>query len=81
MQIRFGKKVTEREEGLLTNIYISRLSKEYDFFPQTFILPNDSRTLRQEFERLGGKQKWIIKPVRKGRETGGTLEVSTFMFI
>ncbi|XP_065839948.1 tubulin monoglutamylase TTLL4-like [Oscarella lobularis] len=44
--------------------------KEYDFFPQTFILPNDSRTLRQEFERLGGKQKWIIKPPAAARGIG-----------
>eukprot|EP00118_Oscarella_pearsei_P001491 m.7589 g.7589 ORF g.7589 m.7589 type:complete len:786 (+) comp19114_c0_seq1:73-2430(+) len=44
--------------------------KEYDFFPQTYVLPNDSVALKQEFDRLAGKQKWIIKPPASARGIG-----------
>lgn len=38
--------------------------KEFGFFPQTFVLPADSKQLKRAWEDGGNKQKWIIKPVR-----------------
>ncbi|MEQ2213762.1 Tubulin polyglutamylase ttll4, partial [Xenoophorus captivus] len=37
--------------------------QEFNFFPRTFILPQDIKLLRKAWEDGGSKQKWIVKPV------------------
>lgn len=46
--------------------------KEFSFFPQSFILPQDSKLLRKAWES-SSRQKWIVKPVSeaKGEVDGG----------
>ncbi|KAK3102681.1 hypothetical protein FSP39_013107 [Pinctada imbricata] len=44
--------------------------KEYGFFPQTFVLPNDMKLLKRAWEDGGNKQKWIIKPPASARGIG-----------
>lgn len=41
--------------------------KEFNFFPQSFILPQDIKLLRKAWEESGSRQKWIVKPVRTKR--------------
>ncbi|XP_013772726.2 tubulin polyglutamylase TTLL4-like isoform X2 [Limulus polyphemus] len=41
----------------------------FDFIPETFILPLDSRNLRQIWEQEG-KRRWILKPPASARGTG-----------
>lgn len=36
--------------------------KEFSFFPQSFILPQDAKLLRKAWES-SSRQKWIVKPV------------------
>lgn len=36
--------------------------KEFSFFPQSFILPQDAKLLRKTWES-SRRQKWIVKPV------------------
>lgn len=38
--------------------------KEFNFFPQSFILPQDIKLLRKAWEEGASQQKWIVKPVR-----------------
>ena len=38
-------------------------AQNFDFVPQTFVLPSDMRLLKREWEEGGVKNKWIIKPV------------------
>lgn len=35
----------------------------FGFIPRTYVLPQDSKLLRQAWEKSCGKEKWIIKPV------------------
>ncbi|XP_072301123.1 tubulin monoglutamylase TTLL4 [Eucyclogobius newberryi] len=44
--------------------------QEFNFFPRTFILPQDIRPLRKAWEDGGTKQKWIIKPPASARGMG-----------
>lgn len=37
--------------------------KEFNFFPQTFILPQDIKLLKKAWEEGASRQKWIVKPV------------------
>lgn len=37
--------------------------KEMDFVPLTFVLPQDIKLLKKEWDEGGTKQKWILKPV------------------
>jgi tubulin polyglutamylase TTLL4 len=37
---------------------------EYDFIPQTFVLPSDYALLKNEIENSDKNGKWILKPVR-----------------
>lgn len=37
--------------------------KEFNFFPQSFILPQDIKLLRKVWEEGASRQKWIVKPV------------------
>jgi tubulin polyglutamylase TTLL4 len=44
--------------------------KEFGFIPRTYVLPQDSKLLRQVWEKSCGKEKWIIKPPASARGTG-----------
>ncbi|KAJ0006027.1 hypothetical protein NQD34_015921 [Periophthalmus magnuspinnatus] len=44
--------------------------QEFNFFPRTFILPQDIKQLRKAWEDGGTKQKWIIKPPASARGMG-----------
>lgn len=44
--------------------------KEFSFFPQSFILPQDAKLLRKAWES-GSRQKWIVKPVSGSRWAAG----------
>ncbi|MBZ3880611.1 Tubulin polyglutamylase TTLL4 [Sciurus carolinensis] len=43
--------------------------KEFSFFPQSFILPQDSKLLRKAWES-NSRQKWIVKPPASARGIG-----------
>uniref|UniRef100_A0A8D0WF57 Tubulin polyglutamylase TTLL4 n=1 Tax=Sus scrofa TaxID=9823 RepID=A0A8D0WF57_PIG len=43
--------------------------KEFSFFPQSFILPQDAKLLRKAWES-GSRQKWIVKPPASARGIG-----------
>ncbi|PWA19420.1 hypothetical protein CCH79_00017156 [Gambusia affinis] len=44
--------------------------QEFNFFPKTFILPQDIKLLRKAWEDSGSKKKWIIKPPASARGMG-----------
>ncbi|NXH10511.1 TTLL4 polyglutamylase, partial [Bucco capensis] len=44
--------------------------KEFNFFPQSFILPQDIKLLRKAWEEGGSHQKWIVKPPASARGIG-----------
>lgn len=44
--------------------------KEFSFFPQSFILPQDAKLLRKAWES-SSRQKWIVKPVSGWRRAAG----------
>ncbi|NWZ67942.1 TTLL4 polyglutamylase, partial [Acrocephalus arundinaceus] len=44
--------------------------KEFNFFPQSFILPQDIRLLRKAWEEGASRQKWIVKPPASARGIG-----------
>ncbi|NXG43720.1 TTLL4 polyglutamylase, partial [Psilopogon haemacephalus] len=44
--------------------------KEFNFFPQSFILPQDIKLLRKVWEEGASRQKWIVKPPASARGTG-----------
>ncbi|NXS15037.1 TTLL4 polyglutamylase, partial [Neodrepanis coruscans] len=44
--------------------------KEFNFFPQTFILPQDIKLLRKAWEEGASRQKWIVKPPAAARGIG-----------
>uniref|UniRef100_A0A8C8SLR4 Tubulin tyrosine ligase like 4 n=1 Tax=Pelusios castaneus TaxID=367368 RepID=A0A8C8SLR4_9SAUR len=44
--------------------------KEFNFFPQSFILPQDIKLLRKAWEESGSRQKWIVKPPASARGIG-----------
>lgn len=43
--------------------------KEFNFFPQSFILPQDIKLLRKAWEEGASRQKWIVKPVREKKHS------------
>ncbi|KAF7649172.1 hypothetical protein LDENG_00145900 [Lucifuga dentata] len=43
---------------------------EFNFFPQSFILPQERKQLRRAWEDGGSRQKWIIKPPASARGEG-----------
>ncbi|KAM5229360.1 LOW QUALITY PROTEIN: tubulin monoglutamylase TTLL4 [Ctenodactylus gundi] len=43
--------------------------KEFSFFPQSFILPQDAKLLRKAWES-NSRQKWIVKPPASARGIG-----------
>ncbi|KAM9305042.1 tubulin monoglutamylase TTLL4 [Gastrophryne carolinensis] len=44
--------------------------KEFNFFPQSFVLPQDIKLLKKAWEQGGTKQKWIVKPPASARGMG-----------
>ncbi|NXY16062.1 TTLL4 polyglutamylase, partial [Atrichornis clamosus] len=44
--------------------------KEFNFFPQSFILPQDIKLLRKAWEEGASQQKWIVKPPAAARGIG-----------
>ncbi|XP_053327163.1 tubulin monoglutamylase TTLL4 [Spea bombifrons] len=44
--------------------------KEFNFFPQSFVLPQDIKLLRKAWEEGGTRQKWIVKPPASARGMG-----------
>ena len=44
--------------------------REFNFVPQTFILPHDISNLRKTWESSGSKMKWIVKPPASARGIG-----------
>eukprot|EP00117_Sycon_ciliatum_P000086 scpid22923/ scgid4518/ Tubulin polyglutamylase TTLL4; Tubulin--tyrosine ligase-like protein 4 len=61
-----------RKDYLWTRLLHMQLrfgKKNFDFFPQTFILPRDTVHLRQQWDD-SGKQKWIVKPPASARGIG-----------
>nr|XP_020443669.1 tubulin polyglutamylase TTLL4 isoform X2 [Monopterus albus] len=44
--------------------------REFNFFPRTFILPQDIKLLRKAWEEGGSRQKWIVKPPASARGIG-----------
>ncbi|KFP03316.1 Tubulin polyglutamylase TTLL4, partial [Calypte anna] len=44
--------------------------KEFNFFPQSFILPQDIKLLRKAWEEGASSQKWIVKPPASARGIG-----------
>lgn len=44
--------------------------KEFNFFPQSFILPQDIKLLRKAWEEGASHQKWIVKPPASARGIG-----------
>ncbi|XP_050388652.2 tubulin monoglutamylase TTLL4 [Patella vulgata] len=44
--------------------------REFGFFPQTYVLPQDLKLLKRAWEDGGNKQKWIIKPPASARGIG-----------
>ncbi|KAM4626384.1 tubulin monoglutamylase TTLL4 [Discoglossus pictus] len=44
--------------------------KEFSFFPQSFVLPQDIKLLRKAWEEGGTRQKWIVKPPASARGMG-----------
>ncbi|NXI71377.1 TTLL4 polyglutamylase, partial [Anseranas semipalmata] len=44
--------------------------KEFNFFPQSFILPQDIKLLRKAWEEGANHQKWIVKPPASARGIG-----------
>ncbi|NWV34355.1 TTLL4 polyglutamylase, partial [Grantiella picta] len=44
--------------------------KEFNFFPQSFILPQDIKLLKKAWEEGASRQKWIVKPPAAARGVG-----------
>ncbi|NXW35712.1 TTLL4 polyglutamylase, partial [Phaetusa simplex] len=44
--------------------------REFNFFPQSFILPQDIKLLRKAWEEGASRQKWIVKPPASARGIG-----------
>ncbi|XP_018091201.1 tubulin polyglutamylase TTLL4 isoform X2 [Xenopus laevis] len=44
--------------------------KEFSFFPQSFVLPQDIKLLKKAWEEGGNRQKWIVKPPASARGMG-----------
>uniref|UniRef100_A0A8D0H950 Tubulin tyrosine ligase like 4 n=1 Tax=Sphenodon punctatus TaxID=8508 RepID=A0A8D0H950_SPHPU len=44
--------------------------KEFNFFPQSFILPQDMKLLKKAWEESSSRQKWIVKPPASARGIG-----------
>ncbi|KAM3916696.1 tubulin monoglutamylase TTLL4 isoform 2-T2 [Leptodactylus fuscus] len=54
----------------LSKMQVRHGRKEFNFFPQSFVLPQDFKLLRKAWEEGGTRQKWIIKPPASARGMG-----------
>ncbi|KAM4731682.1 tubulin monoglutamylase TTLL4 isoform 1-T2 [Anableps anableps] len=62
-----------RKDRLWRNLSKMQLhfgKQEFNFFPRTFILPQDIKLLRKTWDDTGSKQKWIVKPPASARGIG-----------
>ncbi|XP_026151395.1 tubulin monoglutamylase TTLL4 isoform X2 [Mastacembelus armatus] len=62
-----------RKDRLWRNLSKMQLrfgKQEFNFFPRTFVLPQDIKLLRKAWEDGGSRQKWIIKPPASARGIG-----------
>ncbi|XP_013919982.1 PREDICTED: tubulin polyglutamylase TTLL4 [Thamnophis sirtalis] len=62
-----------RKDRLWRNVSKMQLrfgKKEFNFLPQSFILPQDIKLLRKAWEDCAGRQKWIVKPPASARGIG-----------
>uniref|UniRef100_A0ABM5F7Q0 Tubulin monoglutamylase TTLL4 isoform X1 n=1 Tax=Pogona vitticeps TaxID=103695 RepID=A0ABM5F7Q0_9SAUR len=62
-----------RKDRLWRNISKMQLrfgKREFNFLPQSFILPQDIKLLRKAWEDCGSRQKWIVKPPASARGIG-----------
>ncbi|XP_053257445.1 tubulin monoglutamylase TTLL4 isoform X1 [Podarcis raffonei] len=62
-----------RKDRLWRNVSKMQLrfgKKEFNFLPQSFILPQDIKLLRKAWEDCGSRQKWIVKPPASARGIG-----------
>lgn len=61
---------TKTEESAAPNTPQERYSEaaQYNFFPQTFVVPSEYRMFVEEFKRSGGT--WIMKPIGRAQGTG-----------
>ncbi|XP_033364222.1 tubulin polyglutamylase TTLL4-like [Bombus vosnesenskii] len=54
----------------LNRMMLKHEAKEFDFVPRTYVLPRDLSSFRQMWKKLGGKERWIVKPPASARGTG-----------
>ncbi|XP_063256817.1 tubulin monoglutamylase TTLL4 [Prinia subflava] len=62
-----------RKDRLWRNLLKMQLrcgKKEFNFFPQSFILPQDVKSLRKAWAEGSSRQKWIVKPPASARGIG-----------
>ncbi|KAG8432253.1 hypothetical protein GDO86_016770 [Hymenochirus boettgeri] len=62
-----------RKDRLWRNLSKMQLrfgKKEFNFFPQSFVLPQDIKILKKAWEEGGNRQKWIVKPPASARGMG-----------
>ncbi|XP_062972850.1 tubulin monoglutamylase TTLL4 isoform X2 [Elgaria multicarinata webbii] len=62
-----------RKDRLWRNVSKMQLrfgKKEFNFLPQSFILPQDIKLLKKAWEDCGSRQKWIVKPPASARGIG-----------
>jgi len=57
--------------------------REFDFVPQTFVLPADFLLFKRVFEEMTDtkESKWIIKPVRIHRENQRIIKIFFCLFL
>ncbi|KAM4697552.1 tubulin monoglutamylase TTLL4 [Rhinophrynus dorsalis] len=54
----------------LSKMQVHYGKKEFNYFPQSFVLPQDIKLLRKAWEDGGNRQKWIVKPPASARGMG-----------
>ncbi|XP_017760325.1 PREDICTED: tubulin polyglutamylase TTLL4-like [Eufriesea mexicana] len=54
----------------LSKMMMKHEVKEFDFVPQTYLLPRDRSYFRQVWKSVGSKAMWIVKPPASARGTG-----------
>ncbi|XP_033639693.1 tubulin polyglutamylase TTLL4-like isoform X1 [Asterias rubens] len=62
-----------RKDRLWRNLYKMQVhfgKRDFNFFPQTYVLPFDLKLLKRAWEDGGTKQKWILKPPASARGIG-----------